>query len=99
MTKVLPLEARLAVAKSNQKDTGKLAEIVEIAIRMKAMVVLNLATKADIANGTRGIIHDIIMDEREETHAPREWNNKAAFSARNDSIQARPKNLHQVCRD
>jgi hypothetical protein len=30
------------------------------------MVVLNLATEADIANGTRGVIHDIILDEREE---------------------------------
>jgi len=32
---------------------------------MKAMVVLNVATKADIANGTRGTIHDIILDPRE----------------------------------
>jgi len=37
-----------------------------MAIGMKAMVLLNIATEADIANGTRGVIQDIILDERDE---------------------------------
>ena len=36
------------------------------------MVLLNVATEADIANGTRGEIQDIILDEREELSAPDE---------------------------
>ena len=36
---------------------------------MKAMVLLNLATEADIANGTRGEIQNIILDERENISA------------------------------
>ena len=31
------------------------------------MVLLNVATEADIANGTRGEIQDIILDEREDS--------------------------------
>jgi len=36
------------------------------------MVLLNVATEADIANGTWGEIQDIILDEREELSAPDE---------------------------
>ena len=43
-----------------------------MAIGMKAMVVLNIATEADVANGTRGEIQDIILDEREEQSMPDE---------------------------
>lgn len=62
------MEARLAAAKVNQKNTGKLPDRVDMAVGMKAMVLLNLATEAEIANGTRGVIHDIILDEREKPH-------------------------------
>ena len=37
-----------------------------MAVSMKAIVLLNLATEADIVNGTQGEIQDIILDEREE---------------------------------
>lgn len=50
----------------SSKQTGKLEESVELAIGIRAMVVINIATEADIANGTRGIIEDIILDEREK---------------------------------
>jgi ATP-dependent exoDNAse (exonuclease V) alpha subunit len=33
---------------------------------MKVMVTLNLATEADLANGSRGTIQDIILDPREQ---------------------------------
>jgi ATP-dependent exoDNAse (exonuclease V) alpha subunit len=32
---------------------------------MEVMVLLNMATKNDVANGSRGIVHDIVLDERE----------------------------------
>lgn len=47
------------------KDTGKLPAKISMAIRM------NVVTEADIANGTRGEIEDIVLDEREETSLPR----------------------------
>ncbi|KAF9530310.1 hypothetical protein CPB83DRAFT_851365 [Crepidotus variabilis] len=49
----------------DSKRTGKLTDRVEIAIGMKIMVVLNVATEANIANGTRGTITDIILDPRD----------------------------------
>lgn len=39
---------------------------------MKAMVLLNLAIDTDLANGTRGHIQDIILDEREGLCVPDE---------------------------
>jgi len=39
---------------------------------MKAMVLLNLATEADVANGTRGEIQDIILDDWEDLSHPDE---------------------------
>ena len=58
----LCMEAKLAIAEQKDKDTGKLPATVHMAIGMKAMVLLNVATEADIANGTRGEIQDIILD-------------------------------------
>ena len=40
--------------------------MVHMAVGIKAMVLLNVATEADIANRTRGEIQDIILTEREE---------------------------------
>ena len=62
----------LAIAEQNDKHTGKLSVSVHMAIGMKAMVLLNVAMEADIANGTRGEIQDIILDEREQTSEPDE---------------------------
>jgi hypothetical protein len=33
---------------------------------MKAMILVNLSSEAEIANGTRGTIRDIMLDAREE---------------------------------
>ena len=68
-TEVISMDAKLAIAGLTDNKTGKLPDLVQMAIGMKAMVLLNLATEADIANGTRGEIQDIILDEREETSA------------------------------
>jgi hypothetical protein len=35
---------------------------MEVAIGMKAMVIINIATEADLANGTRGMVTDIVLD-------------------------------------
>jgi hypothetical protein len=59
-------EAKLAIAEHKEKDTGKLSAVVHMANRMKSMVLLNIVTEADLANGTREVIQDIILDEREE---------------------------------
>ncbi|KAJ7431847.1 hypothetical protein B0H11DRAFT_1941243 [Mycena galericulata] len=61
----LNLQQRVIVAGMPVKKTGKLAERVELAIGMRAMVLVNIATEADLANGTRGEIVDIKLDPRE----------------------------------
>jgi hypothetical protein len=66
----LTMEAKLAIAGLNDVNTGKLPRVVHMAIGMKVMVLLNVATEADIANGTRGEIQYILLDEREELSAP-----------------------------
>ena len=48
----LCMEAKLATAEQKDKDTGKLPATIHMVIGIKAMVLLNVATEADIANGT-----------------------------------------------
>ncbi len=62
----LSAEERLLVAGTPNKNTGQLSDNIVLAIGMKAMIVRNIATEADLANGTRGIIEDIILDPRED---------------------------------
>ncbi|KAJ7494790.1 hypothetical protein B0H11DRAFT_1910735 [Mycena galericulata] len=65
----LNIQQRVIVAGMPVKKTGKLAERVELAIGMRAMVLVNIATEADLANGTRGVIVDIKLDPREPEEA------------------------------
>lgn len=60
------MDTKLAIAGLTDNKMGKLPDLVQIAIGIKAMVLLNLATEAVIANGTQGEIQDIIqvLDER-----------------------------------
>jgi len=51
--------------KPGQMTTKKLRHRLELAVGMKVMVTLNLATEADLANGSRGVIEDIVLDPRE----------------------------------
>jgi hypothetical protein len=62
----LTMEQRVLVAGMNKKTTGNLAEHVELAIGMKAMVLQNIATEADLTNGTRGQVAEIVLDSRED---------------------------------
>lgn len=55
-----------AVAGLSQKRTGKLAFSVETSVGMQAMVLLNIATESDLANGSRGTVTQIVLDSRED---------------------------------
>jgi len=46
------------------KSTGRLVNRIELAIGIKVMVMLDLSMEADIANGTRGIIQKLILNQR-----------------------------------
>ncbi|KAF8804167.1 hypothetical protein BYT27DRAFT_7214241 [Phlegmacium glaucopus] len=50
--------------------TRNLKRRVELAVGMKVMVVLNIATEAEIANGTRGTVNGIVLDPREDDTMP-----------------------------
>ena len=62
-------KTKLAIAGMRDEATKNLKMRVELAVGMKAMVVLNIATEADVANGTRGTVEGLVLDPREE-HTP-----------------------------
>ncbi|SJL04870.1 uncharacterized protein ARMOST_08241 [Armillaria ostoyae] len=70
----LTMLERLVVAGLNEKKTGKLTDVLEIAVGMKAMVTLNIATESDLTNGTRGTVEDIVLDPHEPIPQPNEHN-------------------------
>lgn len=49
-----------------KKKSPSLASRVQLAIGMKCMVTFNVNTEQDIANGSRGTVYGIVLDEREE---------------------------------
>ncbi|KAJ2913508.1 hypothetical protein MD484_g6899, partial [Candolleomyces efflorescens] len=59
------IDYRVAIASLKGKEKGKLEDEIEIARGMKVMVVANISTEADMANGTRGTIEDIWVDPDE----------------------------------
>ena len=60
--------SEISNSRVGSKTNRKLNDEILLAIGMKVMVLLNLATEADIANGTRGKIKEIILDDREDEH-------------------------------
>lgn len=58
-------EQKTMIAGMALDDVNKLPHRVEIAIGMKIMITDNIATDADLANGSRGVIADIVLDIRE----------------------------------
>jgi hypothetical protein len=58
-------QTSLAIAGVKDDVTKNLRRRVEISVGMKAMVVLNIATEAEVANGTRGTVEGIVLDPRE----------------------------------
>ncbi|KAH7924255.1 hypothetical protein BV22DRAFT_1047590 [Leucogyrophana mollusca] len=73
--RALTLKERFAVATKQQGRCGKsderagLPNIVELAIGMKVMVTFNVETDLDVANGARGEITDIVLDEHEAAYS------------------------------
>jgi hypothetical protein len=62
----LTLNERVEAARLSTDKTGRLPGQTEITIGMKALVKWNLATEADLANGTRGTIMEIVLNPHEE---------------------------------
>ncbi|KAF8219414.1 hypothetical protein L208DRAFT_1340417, partial [Tricholoma matsutake] len=52
----LSLEERVIMAGMKPQETEKLEWEVEVTVGMKAMVVINITTEADLVNGTHGEI-------------------------------------------
>ena len=61
----LTLQQRLVIACLKTDDTNSLPNKVDLAVGMKVMVLVNIDTDSDLANGSRGVITDIILDKRE----------------------------------
>jgi len=55
------------MALGQHTDKKRLANRLELAVGMRTMVTDNILTKAGLANGSRGIVDDIILDSREQT--------------------------------
>lgn len=61
---------RLAITGLKDNTTRNLKMQIELAVGMKAMVVLNIATETDLTNGTGGIVQGFVLDLREECTTP-----------------------------
>lgn len=59
------LNERVVIAGMSRWETKKLEGEIELVVGMRAMVVINIATEANLSNGTRRSIVDIILDERD----------------------------------
>ena len=56
---------KLAIAGLKDDVTKNLKMRVELSVGMKAIVVINIATDADIANGTRGTVEGFVLEEHD----------------------------------
>lgn len=59
-------EQKTTIAGMKLDQTKRLSHRVMFSLGMEVMVMLNLAMEADLANGSRGVIDDIVLDPREE---------------------------------
>nr|GAT43543.1 ATP-dependent DNA helicase [Mycena chlorophos] len=57
---------RFAVAQHKTQQTGKLSDFVQIAVGMRAMILMNISTNAELANGSRGVVHDVVLNWQEK---------------------------------
>ena len=55
----------MKIAQEKENPSGGLYARIEIAVGMKGMKLLNVATEADIPNGTTGTIEEIFLHPRE----------------------------------
>ena len=66
----LSMHDRWLIAGAGQVGTSKLEETLEVAVGMRVMILINLSTQAEVANGTRGTVEDIVLDPREPEIVP-----------------------------
>lgn len=57
---------------NSQLERAGLAKDIELAIGAPVMVTLNIHTDLDVANGVRGVIEGIVLDEREHQISTKE---------------------------
>lgn len=70
----LTLSERIQVAskrvdengKTSKGDSGMLPSVVQLAVGMRVMILFNIDTELDIANGARGVVTEIVLHEDEE---------------------------------
>lgn len=75
----LSTSQRLLVAKLSAKETEDLPTIIRIVKGMRIMVTRNIATTANLSNGSRGRIADIVLDPREPAITPQAVEEKKAY--------------------
>ncbi|KAJ7573123.1 hypothetical protein C8J56DRAFT_805232, partial [Mycena floridula] len=61
----LTMAQRLRIAGMPHIGIAKLRDEEEMSIGMKVMILFNEVTAADLVNGTKGVIDDIVLDTRE----------------------------------
>ena len=69
------MSTKKEIAGLKDETTRNLKMRVELVVGMKAMVVLNIATEADVANRTRGMVKGFVLDPRETNTSPDEEGN------------------------
>ena len=55
-------------SRDRQHEHGGLPDEVELVVGIEVMVTFNIATDLDLANGARGHVVDIVLDERMKEH-------------------------------
>ena len=60
------MHERVIIAGMSEKKMGRLPNHTAISIGMKAMVTWNISTDADLANGARGEVVDIVLNQWED---------------------------------
>ncbi|RDB26275.1 ATP-dependent DNA helicase pfh1 [Hypsizygus marmoreus] len=64
------MQQRVDIAGMRVKETANLNADVHLALGMNIMVTFNIATEADLANGTRAIVENIVLDPRDQFVQP-----------------------------
>jgi hypothetical protein len=90
----LTLPERYSLAKSkmrgeNSRKGGDLANELELGIGMKVMVTENMETDLDVANGSQGVIVNIILDA-DEPPIPNDPVVRTENATRLHRVEARP---------
>lgn len=56
----------------NPRERASLSKEIELAVGMEVMVTFNVLTDIDVANGARGEVVEIVLDDKEDCYSPNE---------------------------